>query len=208
MCRRTSVIPFLAAFLLASFASALRADEVANYLHRLGLQELLAVHLEQRLETIPSADREPIVLQLARQPVHERLLPIRAGDASQVDLEAFDAQHLVGADHAVEHPLNLRQITPTEGARHGLLHLRRSRSRCQLELDDLAEYSVVIAVTHRLYPLAMALMDSTIRARALVASAGTAPGTRTVSSQVKYRCSKASKLPGESGVPATWRSTQ
>jgi len=55
--------------LVALFAlwgwSVLQADEVADYLERLGMQELLAVHLEEQLETMASVDREPVVLQLA-----------------------------------------------------------------------------------------------------------------------------------------------
>ena len=49
-----------------------RGDEVAAYLERHGLDGLLAVHLEERLASVPGDERESLVLQLVG--IYARLL--------------------------------------------------------------------------------------------------------------------------------------
>ena len=65
---------------------AARADEVASYLDRLGLTELLARHLEEQLDRAPAAEQDQIIQQLAD--VYARLLEQTRDAARQADLEA------------------------------------------------------------------------------------------------------------------------
>jgi hypothetical protein len=80
---------------LASVASLGRADDVASYLDRLGLFELLARHLEHRLVESPEAEHEEIVGQLAD--VYARLLEQPLDSGRQADLEARCRQLLAAA---------------------------------------------------------------------------------------------------------------
>src|SRR5262245_60600716 len=65
MCRRSNRRRwFVAAILLALCAHA-RGDQLADYLQRLGLKTLLAVHLEQELESAPPEERTEMVERLA-----------------------------------------------------------------------------------------------------------------------------------------------
>ena len=63
MCRRSSVV-IIAVVAFASTQAAY-SDDVAAYLERHGLQQLLAVHLEQLLEDQNGAARDDLVLRLA-----------------------------------------------------------------------------------------------------------------------------------------------
>ena len=53
-------------------AAVARGDEVAAYLQQRGLDGLLAVHLEERLESVGGDERESLVLQLVG--IYARLL--------------------------------------------------------------------------------------------------------------------------------------
>ena len=63
MCRRSSVL--VIALVALAYTQAVYGDDVAAYLERHGLQQLLAVHLEQLLEDQNGAARDDLVLRLA-----------------------------------------------------------------------------------------------------------------------------------------------
>ncbi len=63
MCRRSSVL--IIAIVALWLSPAVIGDDVAAYLERHGLQQLLAVHLEQLLEDQNGAARNDLVLRLA-----------------------------------------------------------------------------------------------------------------------------------------------
>jgi hypothetical protein len=61
------------------------ADEVAAYLERHGLRELLALHLEEQLASAPNTEREAIAVRLAS--LYAELLERATGVDERVDLE-------------------------------------------------------------------------------------------------------------------------
>ncbi len=83
MCRQSSVL-VIALFALACTQAAY-GDDVAAYLERHGLQQLLAVHLEQLLEDQSPAARDDLVLRLAG--LYAQLLESTDDPALRVALE-------------------------------------------------------------------------------------------------------------------------
>ncbi len=73
MCRRSNSAKKGAVVLcLLAVVCGARADDVAAYLEQRGLDQLLAVHLEQQLESVGGEEREAFVLQLVS--IYARLL--------------------------------------------------------------------------------------------------------------------------------------
>jgi len=62
---RRLILLTISVLLFAAAAAPLRADDVGAYLERLGLRRLLAVHLEEQLESARGEARDAIVRQLA-----------------------------------------------------------------------------------------------------------------------------------------------
>ncbi|MHC4414546.1 MAG: tetratricopeptide repeat protein [Planctomycetota bacterium] len=82
----------LAASLLPQAA---RADAVAAYLERQGLRELLAVHLEDRLEGLTGQEREDLVLRLVG--IYAELLETADDPVSRTNLEERSRRLLASA---------------------------------------------------------------------------------------------------------------
>ena len=83
MCRRSSVL--IIAIVALWLSPAVIGDDVAAYLERHGLQQLLAVHLEQLLEDQTGAARDDLVLRLAG--LYAQLLESTDDPALRVALE-------------------------------------------------------------------------------------------------------------------------
>lgn len=75
----------LAIVFAATFAANAGADDVADYLERLGLSKLLAIHLQEQLETSSGEDRKELVMRLAA--IYSQLLESASDQADRIDLE-------------------------------------------------------------------------------------------------------------------------
>jgi hypothetical protein len=85
MCRRGSLLLLIPLACIAAHAAPVRGDEVAAYLQRNGLDELLAVHLEQRLEQATDQEHDELLLRLAD--LYAKLLATVEDDARRVWIE-------------------------------------------------------------------------------------------------------------------------
>ncbi len=83
MCRRSNVL--VIALVALACTQAAYGDDVAAYLERHGLQQLLAVHLEQLLEDQSGAGRDDLVLRLAG--LYAQLLESTDDPALRIALE-------------------------------------------------------------------------------------------------------------------------
>ena len=83
MCRRSSVLVIAAVVLACTQVGY--GDDVAAYLERHGLQQLLVVHLEQLLEDENGAARDDLVLRLAG--LYAQLLESTDDSALRIALE-------------------------------------------------------------------------------------------------------------------------
>src|SRR5262245_33618774 len=72
-------------FLFSDFCFALPADDVADYLQQHGLKQLLAAHLEQRIEQAKPEDRNELILRLSN--LYAELLETVTDSAKRHDLE-------------------------------------------------------------------------------------------------------------------------
>jgi hypothetical protein len=115
-----------ATFVAIAVAAPCRAaDEVAAYLERLGLLELLAVHLEQRLEASPSAGREGIVLRLAG--IYAQLLEQVEDTDRRLDLDRRSRKLLADAPAGAGNELRLALLRATYRSAEKLAESHRLR---------------------------------------------------------------------------------
>ena len=112
MFRRSSQV-FLASLVLAASAGG---EDVARYLERHGLDDLLAVHLERQLETTGAQERDELIrrlvgvykklLETTTDPVGRRTLELRSEEllqkASESDRQELHLALLRGRQHAAE----------------------------------------------------------------------------------------------------------
>ena len=85
----------LAIVFATALATKAKADDVADYLERLGLSKLLAIHLQERLETVESEDRNELVMRLAT--LYSQLLESASDKADRIDLEQRAVKLLASA---------------------------------------------------------------------------------------------------------------
>ena len=120
----------LVALLLA--ATPLRADEVAAYLEQRGLDQLLAVHLEQQLEPAGAADREKLVLQLVG--IYARLLEATDDPALLRNLQGRSRRLLAAASPSAGQELQLALL---HGSYRGAEKIAQSHRLRQSTEQDL-----------------------------------------------------------------------
>ncbi|NNM25329.1 MAG: hypothetical protein HKO59_04980 [Phycisphaerales bacterium] len=160
MCQRSSLTPIVVAMLVGVVAAArpASADDVASYLERYGLTQLLAVHLEQLVESANGEERRELIVRLsglyaellesvddpvARKTLEERgrrlLRSAPSGSADTLELALLRATYRAVERAAENHRLALASAEDVENAKTMLAELIPDLHRLRRRLTDRAE---------------------------------------------------------------------
>ncbi len=133
---RSTVPPAILAGLLLA-VTPLRADEVAAYLEQRGLDQLLAVHLEEQLKPAGGADREKLVLQLVS--IYARLLEATDDPALLRNLQERSRRLLAAASPTIGQELQLALLRGSYRGAEKIAESHRLRQSTEQDLQRARE---------------------------------------------------------------------
>lgn len=136
MCRPSRGVLLVIVF-LATLATNARADDVADYLERLGLSKLLAIHLQEQLEAAKGEERNDLVMRLAT--IYSQLLEAASDQADRIDLEQRAQKLLATAPKESTDELRLALFRGSFRAAEKIAEDHRLRQSTPQQVDQAKE---------------------------------------------------------------------